>query len=251
MNWDRYLELKRDQNKNEIHFLPDNQNEAKQALALGIIDISKYVEFSLTMEPLLDTVHDPNPDIRKTAIRKIAERRTLLSIQMLHGMLMDEDEEVRLYSASELDRLENEMQRRIHSLRKNLEKDPNDWKSRFELAKNYIEFATLLIASETLRFFFLRKAIELLNTNFKKIKPDPNHFFYRGWAYQLQGNDEAALSDLKEAIRLDNKLTLAFIIMAEVYFLKGKYQYVQHIMDNMPVDKHQQEEYYAHRFWKN
>ena len=249
MDWERYLELKRDKNRSAIRFLPENQNEAKQALALGIIDISQYVEFSLTMEPLLDTVHDPDPNIRKEAIRRIAERKTPHSIQMLHMMLLDDDEEVRLYSASELDRLEGEMQKRIHLLRQMVEKDPDKVESRFELAKNYIEFGRLLITSDNLRFFFLKKAIELLDPIFESRSADADLYFYRGWALQLQSNFKPALSDLKEAIRLNSKLIMAFVVMAEIYFQTGKYDYVRKIMTTMPVDSHQVEEYYAHMFW--
>jgi tetratricopeptide (TPR) repeat protein len=249
VNWDRYLELKREKQKSDIRFLPENQNEAKQALALGIIDISQYVEFSLTMEPLLDTVHDPDPNIRKEAIRRIAEQRSPLSIQMLHSMLLDDDEEVRLYSASELDRLEGEMQKRIHLLRRFLDENPGHEQSHFELAKNYIEFARLLVTSGNLRYFFLKKGIELLNQIFEMRTDDANLYFYRGWAYQMQGNFANALKDLKEAIRLDSNLVLAFTVMAEIYFQLGKYHYVQKIMTTMPVDRYQVEEYYAHMLW--
>ena len=110
MNWDRYLEIKRNQFSQKSYFLPENQFEAKQALALGVINIGQYVEFSLTTEPLLDILHDPNPDVRKEAIRKIAEQNTPFSIKMLYNMLNDPDEEVRLYSAQELDRLQSEIQ---------------------------------------------------------------------------------------------------------------------------------------------
>ncbi|MCH8127109.1 HEAT repeat domain-containing protein [candidate division KSB1 bacterium] len=251
MNWERYLQLKRQQTQSDIRFLPENQSEAKQALALGVIDISQYVEFSLGMEPLLDTVHDPEPDIRKEAIRRIAERRTPLSIQMLHGMLLDEDEEVRLYTASELDRLEDEMQKRIHKLRKALEEDQNDHRNRFELAKTYIEFTRLLVTSEVLGNFFLKKAIELLNKNFDDGVHDANHNLYRGWAFQLKSNYAQALLDLKEAIRHDKSLILAYIVMAEIYFLRGRYDFVKKIMKTMPVHHHQVEEYYAHLYWGN
>lgn len=251
MNWERYLLIKQERSLTGRKFVPENQSEAKQALALGVIDISQYVEFSLGMEPLLDTVHDPDPDIRKQAIHSIAERRTPLSIQMLHSMLLDEDEEVRLYSASELDQLEGEMQKRIHDLRNILEENPDDHENRYELAKNYIEFARLLVTSDVLRNFFLTKSIELLNQNFDGGILDADHYFYRGWAHQLQSNYASALKDLKEAIRLNKDLILAYIVTAEIYFLRGKYDFVKKIMSTMPVHNHQIEEYYAHLYWSH
>ena len=74
MNWNRYLEIKKNYFEKKNCFWPENQTEAKQALALGVIDIGQYVEFSMTMEPLLDAVHDPDPNIRKETIRRIAEQ---------------------------------------------------------------------------------------------------------------------------------------------------------------------------------
>ena len=179
MNWKRYLEIKQNHLREERYFVPENQKEAKQALALGSIDISRYVEFSLTTEPLLDSIHGPDPSARKEAIRKIAGKKSPFSVRMLHQMLADTDEEVRLYAASEIDRLEAEQQKRIHKLRKKLNSNQANPDSRFELAKQYIDYARILLISPNLRSFFLNLAIDLLNANLRERKNDPAYLFYR------------------------------------------------------------------------
>ena len=250
MNWERYLELKRERHRPQNRFRPENEIEAKQALALGLIDIGQYVEYSLTLEPLLDSVHDPDPDVRKQAIRKIAEQRTPFSIRMLHNMLLDEDEEVRLYTASELDRLEGEMQKHIHQLRKKLIENPNQLEIRFKLAKAYIEYARLLLLDNNLRHFFLNKAVGILNRNIALQPNNPDYLFYRGWVYQMQGNYQKAITDLTKTIKLNKRFVMAFLILAEVYFELGEYHYVKWIMNVIPVKKQQVEEYNVHLYWK-
>jgi tetratricopeptide (TPR) repeat protein len=251
VNWDRYLRRKRERHRPRTRFIPENQAEAKQALALGIIGISEYVEFSLTMEPLVDRVHDPDPVVRREAIRKIAEHRTPAAVRMLREMLLDEDEEVRLYAASELDRLESELQERMQRLRRQLEEDPLDIQARFELAKINIEFARLLLADSDLRHLFLDKAIELLDENLQRDTSNPQYYFYRGWAHRLQANYKAALADLKRAVVLDKRSPKAFVLLAEIYFQLGNYDLVKKIMAIMPVGMDQIEEYHAHLLWKD
>jgi len=250
VNWDRYLKRKRERHQPRSRFIPENQAEAKQALALGIIGISEYVEFSLTMEPLVDRVHDPDPVVRREAIRTIAERRTPNAVRTLRQMLLDENEEVRLYAASELDRLEAELQTRMHNLRQRLESDSLDLQARFDLAKTNIEYAHLLLFDSDLRHFFLDKAIALLNQNLRQDPTNPQYYFYRGWAHRLRGNYEQAVEDLKRAVMWNKKSTPAFVQLAELYFLLGKYDLVKKIMNTMPVEVSQVEEFHAHLLWK-
>lgn len=249
MNWSRYLEIKQDPNFAKKYFLPENQTEAKQALALGVIDISQYIEFSLTTEPLLDIVHDPDPNIRKTAIRQIAQKNTHFSIKLLHNMLNDYDEEVRLYAASEIDQLENEQQKNIHKLRQCLSKDPENSEIKYNLAKIYIEYAQMLLINEKLRSFFLKAAIELLDQTLTESHNNKNYFYYRGIAYQYLEKYQQAISDLKQAIKYDNKFSKAFISLAEIFYKQNKFDMLKQILKVVQIQKYDIMEENAQLFW--
>ena len=251
MNWNRYLEIKQDHFREKRYFVPENQKEAKQALALGVIDIGQYAEFSLTTEPLLDSIHDPDPNTRKGAIRKIAGKKSPFSARMLHSMLSDGDEEVRLYAASEIDRLEAEQQKQIHKLRKKLKTDPDNPDYRFELAKQYIEYARILLISPNLRSFFLNHAIDILSANLRYRKNDPAYLFYRGLAYKISGDKQNALKDLKKAVRTGKNYLPAFIELADVYISVERFDYVKMIMSTISIKKQNIEEFHAQLFWQN
>lgn len=252
MDWDRYLRRKREQHRGRpSRFVPESASEAKQALALGIIGISDYVEFSLSTEPLVDMVRDPDPLIRKKAIHRIAELRTPGAVARLRAMLSDEDEEVRLVAASELERMDREVQKRIHELRTKLREDPLDAQSRFELAKEYIEYARILLADSDLRNFFLENAIDLLDHNLKDDPTNPNYRFHRGLAKRFLGRLEEAVADLKRAAMRDKKLFSALVVLAEIYFLKGRYDLVRKLMSKVEVGVDESDEYHARLLWSN
>ena len=251
MNWDRYLDLKKQRNRPADHFIPENENEAKQALALGIIGIGEYVEYSLTMEPLVDSVHDPDPEVRKLAVRQIAEKHTPFAIRLLHFMLMDVDEEVRLYAASELERIDNEMQARIYDLEQKLKKNPNATALRTELARIYIDYARQMMVGENLQKFFLKKAVAVLNRNFEMGQKNSENYFYRGWVFEMLGDFKRALRDFKEAIGINPRDPRAYIESAQIYFNLKKFDTVKRIMRIVPVHSEQIEEYHAHLYWKN
>ena len=250
MNWNRYLEIKRDPNKFSKYFLPDNQTEAKQALALGVIDISQFIEFSLTTEPLLDMVHDPNPDMRKSAINQIAEKNTPFSMKMLHNMLNDIDEEVRLYAASEIDHLENQQQKHIHQLRQKLKQNPDDAETNFELAKTYIEYARLLVINEKLRSFFIKNAVELLDKLITENQQNGLFTFYRGFAFKMIGDDQKAIIDLKQTLSYDNNHTAAILVLVEIFFKLKKFNLVKDIFKILQLKEYEIEELNAQSFWK-
>ncbi len=249
MNWEKYLELKKARIRRANRFIPENETEAKQALALGVIGMGDYVEFSLTMEPLVDSIHDPDPEIRKQAIRQIAENPTPFSIRLLHFMLNDSDEEVRLYASTELDRIDSGMQSQMFLLEEALKKNPNQPELRLQLAKITIDYARLMMTGKNLQLFFLKKAIQLLDKNIEEGFQDVDNYFYRGWAHEMAGNYQTALQDLKTALRLAPKESRAYVEMAQIYFTTGKFELVRRLLENAPIRSEEIESGFVKKFW--
>ncbi len=249
MNWEKYLELKKARIQRANRFIPENESEAKQALALGIIGMGEYVEFSLTMEPLADSIHDPDPEIRKRAIRQIAENPTPFSIRLLHFMLNDTDEEVRLYASTELDRIDSTMQNQIYQLEEELKKHPNQAELRLQLAKITIDYARLMMIGKNLQRFFLKKAIQLLDRNIEAGFQDADNYFYRGWAHEMIGNVRAALQDLNRVLRLEPGESRAYVEMAQIYFHLGRFDVVHRLLKRSPIRPEDIEPYFTKQFW--
>ncbi len=249
MNWEKYLELKKARLQSTQRFIPENENEAKQALALGIIGMGEYVEFSLTMEPLVDSVHDPDPEIRKQAVQQIAVNPTPFSIRLLHFMLNDSDEEVRLYASTELDRIDGEMQNQIFLLEEALKKNARQPELRLQLAKITIDYARLMMIGKNLQRFFLKKAIRLLDENIASDEQNAENYFYRGWALEMIGDFRAALRDLNTALKLNPKESRAYVEMAQIYFTAGKFDWVRRLLDKAPIRQEEIEPFFTKKFW--
>ncbi len=219
------------------------------ALALGIINIGDYVEFSLSMEPILDSVHDPDPEVRKQAIQKLAHHRDPLSIQILHELLTDDDEEVRLYAATQIDHLEKQFQTRIYHLNHQIAAAGSDDKLTFELAKTYLEYTEVLMIHPSLKDFFLQKASLLLNQLIEKHPRNPDYYYYRGRARQLQEQYAAASFDFRKCLSLDPNRPNAYFRWAECMFHAGRFHRVHDILKNLPFKNEDAETNDAILFW--
>lgn len=165
-------------------------------------------------------------------------------------MLNDYDEEVRLYAASEIDKLEDEQQKNIHKLRQKLAKDPENSEFKYNLAKIYIEYAQMLLINKKLRFFFLKSAIELLDQTVAESPQNRDYFYYRGIAYQYLEKYQQAISDLKQTIKYDKKFSKAFIALAEIFYIQNKFNMLKQILKVVPIQKYDILEENAQLFWK-
>ncbi len=249
MKWESYILRKKRGRGRKSTFRPRTQQEAKDALALGIIDIGDYVEFSLSLEPVLDSVHDPDPDTRKQAIQTLAQRRDPLSIQLLHYLLLDQEEEVRLAAATTLEVMEKEMHTRIHQFRQELKADPNDREKQFRLAQTYIDYASVLLMNRSLQRFFLGKALAYLD-ELIEAKPGETRFLLaRGQTYQLLDEPGKAKEDFRRCISLDAKCLPAFMGLAECLFKLKQFTKIKDIMQSLPETEQEQEVTDARIFW--
>ncbi len=249
MNWESYLLRLKSQSQGGSRFVPTTQKEAKDALALGIIDIGEYVEYSLSLEPVLDSVYDPDPEVRRDAIETLARRRDPLSIQTLYHLLTDEEEEVRLAAATTLENLERPFHMRIHRFRQELARRPEDVELRLQLAETFIEYATVLLLNPELKNFFLQKSVAELNQLVQSHPEDHRFWFARGRALQLQNRFAEAREDLRRCLELKPEFLPARVHFAECTFALHDFAEVENIMRRLPGDEADEELTDALRFW--
>lgn len=249
MNWQHYIIDRARERTSRPVFRPETQEEARQALALGIIDIGDYVEFSLSVEPVLDTVHDRDPEVRKNAIQKLAHRKDPLSIKLLRDLLLDEEEEVRLYAASELDRLEREYHTRIHQLRQTVTSNPADAAARFGLAAVYLDYAGVLLSGSPLADFFVRKAIDLLDALVKEHPQNADYLLLRARGHQLRGDHARALIDFRGCLKIQPGNINAFLGLAESLFYQKRFNDVRQVFRRIPSINREGEAFDAYLFW--
>lgn len=250
MNWAEFFTTRRHAARPENAFKPETQEEAKKALELGLIDLRQYVEFSLSTEPVMDKIHDPDPEVRREAIRAMAERRDAFSQEVLRQLLLDEEEEVRLSAALELDRLENEINRKIYELRRRLAYDPRDPRVKLALAGAHLDFAQLIQANAVLASFLIKQALGYLDEIATLCHADENYHFMRGRALQLRGDLSAAQACYQQCLRLAPAHEAAQNLLAEVLFQRHDFDALRRLLASLPAGGRESETAQAREFWR-
>ena len=99
---------------------------------------------------------------------------------------------------------------RIQMIEKCLDRDPNSRIFRLERARAYVELDKLDLA---------RRDLDLVTDI---AESDPEGFFIRGYVQYKLGNDELALLDLSNAIKLGVQRADCFYLRSHLYFSSGK-----------------------------
>lgn len=228
--WFRKYRKEQDLTRNlpEPSFRPETIAEAKRALDLGLIDVSEYVEISLALEPIVDALSDPDLSVRRKAILDLAKHpNRAWAVGKLQELLRDGSEEVRLYAAETLDRLDSGYMKAIYRL-ETLLREREDEKAAHALAKLFCEYAEVGLPGETIGRWYLGRAEKILGKLLEQSPDSLADLLLRGKVRKLLGRYHDALGDYKRVLRLDPANREAFFALAEIYYLLGDYDSVVH-----------------------
>ncbi len=249
--------LRRDKNNDltrnleEPAFRPETITEAKQALELGLIDISEYVEISLALEPIVDALSDPDLSVRRKAIQDLAKHpNRTWAVQKLQELLRDGSEEVRLYAAETLDRLDSGYQKAMYELENALRKRA-DSNAQQNLARLFCEYAETGLPGETIGRWYLERAEKILDRLLEQSPNNVANLLQRGNVRKLLKRYTDALGDYKRALRLSPQNTQAFFALAEIYYLLGDYDSVVHSVKRLSQAPLPEEMEQTVEFWLN
>ncbi len=212
----------------EPAFRPETIAEAKRALDLGLIDISEYVEISLALEPIVDALSDPDLGVRRKAILDLAKHpNRTWAVRKLQELLRDGSEEVRLYAAETLDRLDRGYQHAMYKVETALRRKEEDglWRS---LARLFCEYAEAGLPGETIGRWYLKKAEKILNRLLERSPDGVADLLLRGKVRKLLKQYTDAFGDYKRVLRTDPGNHEAYFALAEISYLLGDFDSVVH-----------------------
>ena len=92
------------------------KDEIDQALVDGLIDVRDYARYLVGVQPVVDNLYDPEENVRKNATFALKERRDRSAVELLERALDDPSEEVRLFAAEALERIDSTYNRAIYRL---------------------------------------------------------------------------------------------------------------------------------------
>jgi len=139
-------------------FRPLTVEEAELALLNGLIDVQEYSRCLVAVEPLVDTLRDADAQIRKGATFELKRRADRHAVKLLEEALQDENEEVRLFAAEALEKLDSMYNEAINAVIE-LIKAGATRRQHFLLGRIYFEYAFKGMYDAGMQEIYYEKAI--------------------------------------------------------------------------------------------
>ncbi|MDZ7374621.1 MAG: hypothetical protein ONB23_11720 [candidate division KSB1 bacterium] len=230
-------------------YRPRTVAEAQKALELGVIDIPEYVELSLSMEPAVDALSDPDLAVRRRAILYLVRHENRAwAVQKLRELVEQADEESKLYALEALEELDNAYQEAFHHLEQRRRRTGGT-KDTLLLALLCLDYVNSGLPGPSLGQWYLKKAIRLVDQVLVRDSTHPEAYHVRGKLWKAIGEPTKAIQDLREALRLRPLEAKIYLDLAEGFFASGDYQSVVHCCryaSQSPLAPHQEE---VVQFW--
>lgn len=209
-------------------FKPRTAAEAQKALELGVIDISEYVEHSLSMEPVIDALEDPDPEVRRRAIFDLLRHpRRPWAVAKLKELTESLDEDTRLYASEALEQLDSAYFQAFERLQRRYRISGSN-KDRLLLALLYLDYFESGLPGKSLGSWYLQRAIRLASEALDSDPASAQAYHVRGKLWKALGHPKKAVDDLREALRLRPAEPKIYIDLAEAFYLLGDYDSVAH-----------------------
>lgn len=209
-------------------FKPLTVDDADMALVSGLISIQDYSRCLVSIEPLADTLKDMSLQIRKGATFELKKRGGRNAVKLLEQALSDGDEEVRLFAAEALEKLDSMYYKVIDGLIQKVKRKPRR-KVHFLLGKVYFDYAYKGMYDVGMQRIYYKKAFY----EFEKalsIEGEIEDFhiwdFLGAVSYELGLFDKAM--KLFEKLREEQGDSQSLLLrIAAVHFAKGDYERVR------------------------
>ena len=211
-------------------FRPLTVDDADTALVSGLISIQDYSRYLVSVEPLADTLKDMSLQIRKGATFELKKRGGRNAVKLLEQALSDGSEEVRLFAAEALEKLDSMYYKSINGLILRIKENPSG-KLYFLLGKVYFDYAYKGMYDDGMRKIYYHKALSEFKNALGALESD-RHFevwdFLGSVCYELAMFDEALEWFTKLRAEKGESPSLLLRIGA-IYFATGEYEKVRNI----------------------
>jgi len=203
------------------------KERAERALRLGLIDSEEYVGAVLSLEPLIDTITDPDERVRKGVAQTLSVRESQAAVSLLNKLIGDESEEVRLYAAEALDLIDARYNERINELVQKIKDNPTSVENHESLGRIYSDFALLKENTPVIRNYYLEQALHEFETTIVLGGERTEILFVQAFILQMLGDLERAFSLYEKVISMDPKHREARFQKALIHYQRGEYSQVR------------------------
>lgn len=211
-------------------FRPMTVDEADTALVNGLIDVQEFARCLVSVEPLVDTLFDVDDEVRKEATVALKKRADRAAVRLLERALEDPAEEVRLFAAEALDKLDSMYNEAIAGL---IERIKGGATRRLVvlLGRVYFDYAAKGMYDPGMREVYFEKAARELERALT-LPGDGDEAAVRlflGAAFHELGRWDEALREYKRVKELQGSSADLLVRVASVRFAQGRYDEVRRI----------------------
>jgi len=171
---------------------------------------------------------------RMKALSAIAEDMNKKNIALIKHSLADKDDEIRLFSFSLMDKMEQNINTKIHqaSIRFEKEEEPDEKaKAAKELAYLYWDMIYFDLSDDTLRSFLLNESLKYARMVFDHDMTDSSMNVLLGKIFLAQKDYDEASTQFVMAIESGMRSEYIIPYLAELYFERGNYRSIRSMLN--------------------
>lgn len=214
--------------------LQPNKIEADQALVSGLISIQEYSKFLVSVEPLVDTLADKDERVRKAATFRLKQRGDREAAELLAQALDDTSEEVRLFAAEALEKIDTIYNEAINSLITLIRRKPTA-RLHYLLGKVYFDYAASGMYDPGMRIVYYEKAIAEFEHAVSKSTANDKILIYLGTCHCEIGANEKGLQIFEGLLSRHPESIELLVKVASIHFAMRRYGAVRELCNRILV----------------
>jgi len=210
----------------------------------------REIRREIGFEPFVDIISGSNVQLKARVIGKLARKATLENIQLLKIATTDPSADVRLYAASALIKIENELNRQIQRALKYVKQEGSQ-RAYFDLAQLYWSYARSGLLDPTLSRYYLDLCAQAYQQSLDIDTNQPRTIAnYITCLLALQQPERAMRMIESVSALWPENIELAFL-KSEVYFQLGRMSEISPTFDKIDVNHLSMNERDVFQFWRD
>jgi len=197
---------------------------------------------------------DAPKELRMKALSVVSQDMSKKNISLIKKALADKDDEIRLYSFSLIDKMEQELNTKIHKAKINFTQSKEEsirLEAARELAYLYWDMVYFDISDDVLKEFLLEKSLYYANEVFKKNMGDTGMNVLLGKIHLERGEHDNAITQF--IIAIESGVNQEYIVpyLAELYYMARNFKSVKSLLNGVASLQFNTTMYPVVSQWKN
>jgi tetratricopeptide (TPR) repeat protein len=204
---------------------------------LNIYDMISFPEIRRQLgEGVINTLAENkiSKDTKLKILDLFSMENNNIAIKIFKFFVADNDTEIRMYSFQSLNRLKNDINKKINMAMNELDKATTNYKKAEcykKLAFYYSYMFKMELSENELRDFFIDKTLYYIKL-FKEIMSDGEIIFLEGEIYFIRKEFDTALELLNRSLKFGINTYMVYPVIAEIYFEKKEYQKIRETLNS-------------------